>query len=87
MFPWGIVDKEASGGVMFLAPGRYLRLNKKDNYIEALAEFTQLQMPTKELIQQKGSWYTDSIISQGIQMKVNYWEQELALVQIVNRLK
>jgi hypothetical protein len=50
---------------MFLAQGRYLLLIKRIIILKALAELTQLQMPTKELIQQKGSWYTDAIISQG----------------------
>ena len=40
-------------------------LQKRNHFIEFSSEFTQLQLPTAELIQQAASWYTHPYVRQG----------------------
>ncbi len=39
--------------------------NKRKSYIEFASEFTQMELPNAELIQQSASWYTNPFVRQG----------------------
>jgi hypothetical protein len=44
---------------------RKLFATKRNAYLQFLSEFTQMQLPTAELIQSAASWYTDAYVRQG----------------------
>jgi hypothetical protein len=49
----------------YVAGFRKLFATKRNAYLQFLSEFTQMQLPTAELIQSAASWYTDAYVRQG----------------------
>ncbi|NCI48060.1 capsule assembly Wzi family protein [Sediminibacterium soli] len=64
LMPWNVIQTEDYRRA-YVAGLRKLFPTRNQAYIQLVAEFTQMQAPTAELIRDPDSWYTDRYVRQG----------------------
>ncbi len=63
--PFNIIADNAYPRAYVAGFRKLFNTKKKGQFIEFASEFTQIELPTAELIQQATSWYTDTYVRQG----------------------